>query len=75
MVVLNYYNYKHSHFTDHRRNYECLYADTGTNCRVNNGGGGEGGEGGVWSKSKISTWIEDNKIGIPPSKRFPDSER
>ena len=46
MVVLNYYNYKHSHFTDHRRNYECLYADTGTNCRVNNGGGGGGGGGG-----------------------------
>ena len=38
-----------------RRNYKCLYADTGTNCRVNNGGGGGGGEGGVWSKSKIST--------------------
>ena len=30
---------------------------------------------GVWSKSEISTWIEDNKIGIPPSKRFADSER
>ena len=48
MVVLNYYNYKHSHFTDHRRNYECLYADTGTNCRVNNGGGGERGGRGVY---------------------------
>ena len=49
------------------RNYEFLYADGGINCRVN--------DGGVWSKSKISTFIEDNEIGIPPSKLLPDSGR
>ena len=38
----------------------------GTNGRVN--------DGGVWSKSKILTLIEDSKIGIPQSKLLPDSE-
>ena len=48
-------------------NYECLYADVGTKGRVN--------DWGAQSESKISTLIEDNKIEIPPSKLFPDSER
>ena len=54
-----------SYFTCHSgSNYECLYADVDTNGRVN--------DKGVWSKGKISTLIEDNKIVIPTSK---NSER
>ena len=37
---------------------QSMYEDVGTNGRVN--------DGGVWSKSKMPTVIEDNKIGIPP---------
>lgn len=56
-----FYNYRHTVILPiiAGPNYECLYEDVGTNGRLS--------DGCVWSKSKIPTVIEDNKIGISPS--------
>ena len=43
--------------------YECLYADIGTNGRIS--------DGGVWNKSSLSRGIETGEISLPKSKRLP----
>ena len=48
-------------------NYECLYADVGTNVIVN--------DGGAWNESEISTSIESNEIELAPSYELPGSSR
>ena len=40
--------------------YECLYADVGTNGRVN--------DGGVWSKCGFSKKLENQELSIPNSR-------
>ena len=64
-----YYNYRHTVILPiiAGPNQECLYEDVGTNDRLN--------DGCLWSKSKISTVIQDNKVGISPSQLLPDPER
>ena len=43
--------------------YECLFADIGTNGRVS--------DGGVWNKSMIAQMIENEQIELPPAKCLP----
>ena len=62
-----YYNYKHSHsiilMAIAGPDYECIYADIGTNGRVN--------DAGVWNKCSISTAIDDNTLSIPSPRPLP----
>ena len=44
--------------------YECLYADIGTNGTVS--------EGDVWNKCGLSTVIENDSLSLPPPKCLPD---
>ena len=57
----HYYNYKHTHsivlMAIAGPDYECLYADVGTNGRVS--------DGGVWNKCGLSQAIEDGIISLP----------
>ncbi|XP_065069760.1 uncharacterized protein LOC135694808 [Rhopilema esculentum] len=63
----HYYNYKHSHsivlLALAGPNYECLYADVGTNGRVS--------DGGVWNKCDLSKAIEEKKLLLPEPKCLP----
>ena len=63
----HYYNYKHTHsiilLAIAGPDYECLYADIGTNGRIS--------DGGVWNKSSLSRGIETGEISLPKSKRLP----
>ena len=43
--------------------FECLYADSGTNGRVS--------DGGVWNKRSLSQAIEDGRISLPPPQCLP----
>ena len=43
--------------------YECLYADVGTNGRVL--------DGGVWNKCRMTQDIEDGSIILPPPQCLP----
>ena len=43
--------------------YECLYADVGTNASVS--------DGGVWNKCGIVQSIEDGSIVLPPPECLP----
>ena len=56
-----YYTYKHTHsiilMAIVGPNYECIYADVGTNGRVN--------DSGVWNKSLFLKGIEDGRIHLP----------
>ena len=56
----HYYNYKYAHsivlLALAEPNYECLYADVGTNGRVS--------DGGVWNKCDLSKAIEEKKMAI-----------
>ena len=45
------------------QNYECLYADVGTNGRIS--------DGGVWNKCGLEKSIEDETIVLPPPKCLP----
>ena len=60
----HYYNYKHTHsivlMAVAGPDYECIYADVGTNGRVS--------DGGVWNKCSLSQAIEDGTISLPPPK-------
>ena len=62
-----YYNYKGTHsivlMAVAGPDYECLYADVGTNGRVS--------DGGVWNKCRISQDIEDGSIILPPPQCLP----
>ena len=63
----HYFNYKQRHsivlMAVVGPDYECLYADVGTNGRVS--------DGGVWNKCSLSQSIEDGVISLPPPKRLP----
>ena len=56
-----FYNYKHTHsivvLAVAGPDYECLYADIGTNGRVS--------DGGIWKKCGLALAIEDNKLSLP----------
>ncbi|XP_046856153.1 protein ANTAGONIST OF LIKE HETEROCHROMATIN PROTEIN 1-like [Xenia sp. Carnegie-2017] len=56
-----FYNYKHTHsivvLAVAGPDYECLYADIGTNGRVS--------DGGIWNKCGLALAIEDNKLSLP----------
>ena len=43
--------------------YECLYADVGTNGRVN--------DGGCWSKCSFSKALENQELSMPNTRRLP----
>ena len=62
-----YYNYKHTNsivlMAVAGPDYECLYADVGTNGRVS--------DGGVWNKCALSRGIEDGGVSLPPPKCLP----
>eukprot|EP00112_Aurelia_sp_Birch-Aquarium-sp1_P020473 Seg529.1 transcript_id=Seg529.1/GoldUCD/mRNA.D3Y31 product="Protein ALP1-like" protein_id=Seg529.1/GoldUCD/D3Y31 len=63
----HYYNYKHTHsivlLAVAGPDYECVYADIGTNGRVS--------DGGVWNKCSLSRGIESGKICLPEPKSLP----
>ena len=44
-------------------NYECLFADVGTNRRMNNSG--------IWNKSSQRRAIENREIGLPEPRALP----
>lgn len=62
-----YYNYKHTNsivlMAVAGPDYECIYADVGTNGRIS--------DGGVWNKCSLSQGIEDGSVSFPPTKCFP----
>ncbi|XP_067051170.1 uncharacterized protein [Acropora muricata] len=43
--------------------YECIYADVGTNGRISGGGS--------WSKCSLSRGLEDGSVSLPPPKCLP----
>ena len=55
----HYYNYKQSHsivlLAIVRPNYECLYADVGTNFRIS--------DGSVWNKCHFAQNLDNGKVG------------
>ena len=57
----HYFNYKHTHSVVLMAivgpDYECLYADVGTNGRIS--------DGGVWNKCAFLKAVEDDKLNIP----------
>ena len=56
----NYYNYKHNNsivlLAVAGPNYECVYADVGTNGRIS--------DGGVWNKCSLSRGLEDGSVSF-----------
>ena len=62
-----FFNYKHTHslvlLAIAGPDYECLFADIGTNGRVS--------DGGVWNKSKIEQMIENKQIELPADRCLP----
>ena len=62
-----YYNYKGTHsvvlMAVAGPNYECLYADTGSNGRIS--------DGGIWNKSQLLKKLEEGSIGVPEDKPLP----
>ena len=60
----HYYNYKHTHsivlMAVAGPDYECIYADVGTNGRIS--------DGGVWNKCGLSKAIENNSLSLPKPK-------
>ena len=65
----SFYNYKHTHsivlLAIAGPNYECLYADIGSNGRMN--------DAGIWNKSKLRNKIENNELDLPRPKCLPFS--
>ena len=57
----NYYNYKHTNsivlLAIAGPNYKCLFADVGTNGRMN--------DSGIWNKSSLCCAIKNREIGLP----------
>eukprot|EP00112_Aurelia_sp_Birch-Aquarium-sp1_P012113 Seg2545.3 transcript_id=Seg2545.3/GoldUCD/mRNA.D3Y31 product="hypothetical protein" protein_id=Seg2545.3/GoldUCD/D3Y31 len=64
-----YYNYKHTHsivlLAVAGPNYECLYADVGTNGRVS--------DGGVWGKCSLAQKLENEKEYLQEPACLPSS--
>ncbi len=64
---LFFYNYKHTHsivlMAVAGPDYECIYADVGTNGRV--------ADGGVWNKCSLSKSIDDGAISLPSARCLP----
>ena len=62
-----YFNYKHMHsivlLAIAGPDYECLYADIGTNGRIS--------DGGVWNKSSLAHAIENRDLCLPEAKCLP----
>ncbi len=62
-----YYNYKHMHsivlMAVAGPDYECIYADVGTNGRVS--------DGSIWNKSNLCQRIENGEISLPPPRCLP----
>ena len=65
-----YYNYKHTHsiilMAIAGPNYECLYADVGSNGRVN--------DSGVWNKSSLLQGIQNGSVQLPDDEELPNGE-
>ncbi|KAK3746102.1 hypothetical protein QZH41_015519, partial [Actinostola sp. cb2023] len=63
----HYFNYKHTHsivlMAVAGPNYECIYADVGTNGRVS--------DGGVWNKCSLLKKLEIGGMGVPEDKPLP----
>ena len=63
----NYYNYKHTNSTVSLAiagpNYEYLFADVGTNGRMN--------DSGIWNKSNLRRAIKNREIGLPEPRALP----
>ena len=64
----HFFNYKHTHsivlLVVAGPDYQCLYADVGTNGRVS--------DGGVWSKCSLTKALENGEIiNLPPPKCLP----
>ena len=63
----HYYNYKNTNsivlMAVAGPDYECIYADVGTNGRVS--------DGGVWNKCGLSQAIDEGAISLPPPKCLP----
>ena len=61
-----FYNYKHTNsivlLAIAGPDYECLYADIGTNGRIS--------DGGVWNKCGMAKAIESNQITLPPPEQL-----
>ena len=65
-----YYNYKHSHsiilMAIAGPEYECLYADVGSNGRVN--------DSGVWNKTSLLQGIENGTVKLPKDRKLPNGK-
>ena len=65
-----YYNYKHTHsiilMTIAGPEYECLYADVGSNGRVN--------DSGIWNKTSLLQVIQDGSVKLPNDEKLPNGE-
>ena len=65
-----YYNYKHTHsiilMAIAGPNYECIYADVGSNGRVN--------DSGIWNKTSLLQGIQDGSIKLPSDEDLPNGE-
>ena len=63
----HFYNYKHTHsiilLAVAGPNYECIYADVGTNGRAS--------DGGIWSKCSLLKAIENSEISLPSPMPLP----
>ena len=63
----SFYNCKHTHsivlLAIAGPNYECLYADIGSNGRMN--------DAGIWNKSKLRNKIENKELALPKPKCLP----
>ena len=66
-----FYNYKHTHsivlMPVAGPDYECIYADIGTNGRVS--------DGGVWNKCSLSNKIDTGELSLPVPSHLPLSEK
>ncbi|XP_065061359.1 uncharacterized protein LOC135688440 [Rhopilema esculentum] len=66
-----FYNYTHTHsivlMAVAGPDYECIYADIGTNGRVS--------DGGVWNKCTLSKKIETGELSLPAPSCLPLSEK
>ena len=65
-----YYNYKHTHsiilMAIAGPEYECLYADVGSNGRVN--------DSGIWNKSSLLQGIQNGSIEIPDDEKLSNGD-
>ena len=65
-----YYNYKHTHsiilMAIAGPEYECLYADVGSNGRVN--------DSGIWNKTSLLQGIQDGSFKLPPDDKLSNGE-